>query len=801
MERYIYIGMQILASLLGFVSLFCIMTKEKIKDKDILVTALVTSIMGCLGYLFQLCAGSDGEALLAMKFSFLGKCFVVTLMLLFMGRYLGIFIGKRWYQFFFISDILVMLFMLTCEHHRLFFRRITFEGIMNFERVEPGPVYIYFLLSQMIKLVILICFSSICMKCNRRVSNKFRFCIVFSGLVPLAVLALIVLDFERGFDISSLSYTIALVFLLTAVLKMGIMDTVEEAKVNAIENMTDGLMVVDSEMQLLYANRAAKEIFAEQGKYSQKVQRRLREALVREQYENYHNGDRSYEIRSAAIGDEDQYRGYMILIIDITERARQEQKILELKSEAENASKAKSQFLRNISHEFRTPMNTINGMTKILQNANLTATEQSYIEQLRQASDKLQRMLSDVLDYSKIDSGKMNLIQVEYPIRELIRRIYQNMIKKAGLKNLEFIVEIEENIPRTFFGDDLKIQKILESVIGNAIKFTQEGQIFLKVSGEANPHDGYRLYFSVQDTGSGIRKEDYDRIFGEFNQGQEEEMENDGTGLGLSLARKLAVLMGGDITFTSMFGVGSEFVISICQTVVDEEPEEGEVLFQEELIPEFTAPKAVAAIVDDSPINLKVAEHALHYFEMEVHLFQNGQEFIEEIEKGFAPDMILLDQMMPDLDGKGTFKLFRTYDQNTPVVLMSSNEIEGVREEMIAAGFEDCIFKPMREEKLKKIIYHALPKEKIILDQTEETEDSTKGEYREYLIEQIERLAKCLEYYDLVRANRIIEELDQRIMRVDIQEDIKEIEELLQETKFEEALKRVRKLQNKIDAE
>lgn len=799
MELYIYMGVQILASLLGFVSLFYIMSKEKVKDKDILATALVSSIMGCMGYLFQLCAGSEGEALLAMKFSFLGKCFVVTLMLLFIGRYLGILTGKRWYQFFFLSDFLVLLCMLTCEHHVFFYREITFEGSMNFERIQPGPVYIYFLLSQMVKLVIFIYFSNLCMKRNRLVSNKLRFCIIFSGLVPLTVLALIVLDFDRAFDISSLSYAISLFCLLAAVVKMGITDTVEEAKMNAIENMMDGLMVVDNEMQLLYANQVAKKIFAEHSKYSQKVQRRLREALVKGQHENYHNGERSYEIRSAAIGDKEHYRGYMILIIDITERVRQEQEILALKSEAENASKAKSQFLRNISHEFRTPMNTINGMTKILHNADLTAADRSYVEQLRQASDKLQGMLSDVLDYSKIDSGKMNLIRVEYVLKELIRRIYQNMFKKAGQKNLEFIVEMEENIPRAFFGDDLKIQKMLESVIGNAIKFTQQGQILMKVSARMESHDECRLYFKVQDTGSGIRKEDYDRIFGEFNQGQEEEAGNDGTGLGLSLAKKLAVLMGGDITFTSVFGVGSEFLVSICQKVLDEEMEEEEELFEEELIPEFTAPEAVVAIVDDSPMNLKVAEHALHYFGMKVHLFQSGQEFIEEIEKGLTADIILLDQMMPDLDGKGTFKLFRTYDQSTPVILMSSNEIEGIREEMIEAGFEDCIFKPMREEKIKNTLYHALPKDKIILESMEEGEDPVRGKNREYLEEQMERLEKCLEYYDLVRANRIIEELDQKIMRMDAQQDFKEIKELLRMGEFEEALEKVKKMQSKMD--
>lgn len=795
MSQYIYIGLQLAVVLLGFLSLFYVMSKEEVKDKDILATAVLAAIQGTLGYLFQITAHSPGEALLAMKFSLMGKCFVVTLMLLFIGRYLGIITGKKISRLIFASDFTILFFLLTSEYHTFFYREVSFAGELHFERLTPGPVYNYYLLSQIVKLVSFIYFTNVCMKRNSLVSAKFRICMLFSGVMPLSTLALIVLDFERGFDISSMSYTFALAVLLAAVTKIGMMDTVEEAKKSAIENMTDGMMVLDHDMQLLYANRVAKEIFLDYGKYSLNVQKRLRESMVKGQYETYHSGEKTYEIRTAPVGEEQRHRGYMILIIDVTEREKKEQEILALKSETENASKAKSQFLRNISHEFRTPMNTINGMTKILQNADLTAAERSNLEQLKQAADKLQRMLNDVLDYSKIDSGKMHLIQVEYPLQELIRRVYQNMIKKVEQKNLEFIVEIDEDTPRAYFGDDLKIQQILESVIGNAVKFTSQGQIFLKVSGTMESLDNCRLLFKIQDTGNGIRQEDYDWIFGEFNQGDREMENQDGTGLGLSLARRLALLMDGDITFVSTLGLGTEFVVSICQRVVDAEPVELGNLFQEERIPDFIAPDAEVAVVDDSPINLKVAEHALHYYQMKIHQFQNGQEFLEEVEKGLRVDLILMDQMMPDLDGKGTLKLFRTYHQTTPVVLLASNVIEGVREEMLEAGFTECVFKPLREEKLKEILYHTLPKEKILLEQVqEEAEELEEGEDKEYLKERVERLENSLEYYDLVKAERILDELDQGIIRTDMQEALKEIEQLLREADFEKALERVREL-------
>lgn len=793
MSQYIYTGIQIIVVVLGFISLYYVVSKKEVKNRDILAAASLAAFWGSLGYLSQITAHSSQEALLAARFSLMGKCFVATLMLLFIGRYLGMITGKKTSRLLFVSDAIVLSFLLTSEYHTLFYRKITFTGPMNFERLVPGPFYNYYLLSQVVKLVSFIYFSHICVKHNSFVSMRFRVCMLLSGMMPLAILILIVTDFERGFDISSAAYSVSLFTLIAAVTKMGMMDTVEEAKQSAIENMSDGIMVLDRDRKLLYANRVAKEIFADQGRYSPNVQKRLWESMVKEQYGTYRSGERTYEIRTASVGEEQQQKGYMILIIDVTEREKKEQEILALKTETENASRAKSQFLQNISHEFRIPMNTINGMTKILQNANLTAPERSNLEQLKQAADRLQRMLSDVLDYSKIDSGKMHLIQVEYPLQELVRRVYQNVIKKVEQKNLEFIVEIDEDTPRAYFGDDLKIQQILEAVIGNAIKFTERGQVFLKVSGRMESMDNCRLLFKIQDTGNGIRQEDYDRIFGEFDRGEQEPQKEEGTGLGLSLARKLATLMDGDITFVSTVGLGSEFVINIRQKVVDAEPVEQGKLFSGAGVPDFTAPKAEVVVVDDSPINLKVAEHALHYYQIRTHQFQSGEAFLEEVEKGLQADLILLDQMMPDLDGKGTLKLFRVYDQSTPAVLLTSNDIEGVREEMLEAGFEECIFKPLREEKLKEILYHILPKEKILLEEPpEETEESADTEY---LNERIGRLENSLEYYDLVKTERILDELSQGILRTDMQEDIREIEKFILEGDFEEALKKAKKMQ------
>lgn len=795
MSQYIYIGIQIAATILGFVTLFFIMYKEKVKDKDILVTAIIAGIIGCMGYLLQLLSHAHWDSLLAMQISFFGKCFVVTLMLLFVGRYFGILTGRRWYRLLIIADTVSLVVIFTCEYHGLFYQDISFSEKMHFENVTLGPLYVCYMAYQMLKLICFIYCINVCMKKNKIKSLELNLCMVFSGLILIAGIGLLAMNFKKGFDITSLSYSVMLFFLAKGIVKLGAVDTVEEAQRNAVNNMTDGMMVVDNNLELLYENRTAKEIFSNYDRYSPKVRKRVRETLIKGEHETYHNGNRMYETRTTPLGEGTREKGYMILIIDVTEREKQKQEIMNLKTEAENASKAKSQFLGSISNEFRKPMNTIRGMTEILQNADLAASERANLEQLKQATDKLQRMLNDVLDYSKIDLGKMNLIQVEYPLQELVRRVYQNMEKKASQKSLEFIVEIAEDMPRAYFGDDLKVQQILEAIIGNAIKFTPKGQILLKISGEAGKKDDYKLIFQIQDTGNGIQREYHERIFEVFE--EEDEKRSDGMGLGLALAKKLAALMGGDITFSSTYGIGSEFVVSIYQKVVDAEPlEQGELYQKEELIPNFTAPKAVVAVIDDSPINLKVAEHALHYYQMRIQLFQSGEEFIEEVEKGLSVDLILMDQMMPGLDGKETLKLYRTYNQTTPVVLLSSNAIEGVREEMLEAGFSECVFKPVREGKLKEMLYRELPKEKIVLyKNAEEAEELDEDKDAEYLKNRIGRLESCLEYYDLVKAQRILEELEQGVIGSEIREVLKEVEKCIDNRDFEKALRKVKKLE------
>lgn len=635
------------------------------------------------------------------------------------------------------------------------------------------------------------------MKKSRIKTKKFRLCLIAASLIVIAGLGLLVLDLRDGFHITSLGHSVMLFLLAGGIIKLGTIDTVEEAQQNAVDNMIDGMMVLDHNLELLYENRTAEEIFSNYAGYSLKVRKRMREMLIKGEYETYHNKDKSYETRITPLGEGNRKKGYMILFIDVTQREKQKQEIMTLKAEAENSSEAKSRFLGNISKEFRKPMGTIRGVTEILQNAEMAAEDKANIEKLKKATDKLQRMLNEVLDYSKIDLGKMNLIQVDYFLQDLVRRVYQNMEKKAAQKNLEYIIEIAEDMPGVYFGDDLKIQQVLETVIEYAVKFTSEGQILLKISGEWKERNDYKLVFRIQDTGNGISKEHQQHMFEVF--GKEDKRENDDTGLEMALAKKLAVLMGGDITVSSTDGIGSKFVVTIYQKVVDAEPIKQERLYQkEERIPNYTTPKALAVVVDDSPINLKVAQRALQYYQIKTRLFQSGEEFIEEVEKGLSPDLVLMDQMMPGLDGKEILKLYRTYDQTTPVILLSSNAIEGIREEMQEAGFAECIFKPVREEKLKEILYRELPKEKIVLESMlDEKEKPDEDKDTDYLNNRLGLLADCLEYYDLLKARRILEELEQSVLEGEIRDSLQEIEQYLDQGEFERAYKAAQELENR----
>ncbi len=380
--------------------------------------------------------------------------------------------------------------------------------------------------------------------------------------------------------------------------------------------------------------------------------------------------------------------------------------------EAQNANRAKSTFLANMSHEIRTPINAILGMDELILREDTSEKVKEYAENIKSAGGTLLEIISDVLDFSKIEQGRMDIVNAEYDTRQLLSGIITMISVKADDKGLGFIKDISADIPSKLIGDEKRIREVMINLLDNAVKYTPKGSVTFTVKSEPAEDDGIKLKILVKDTGIGIKEEDRDKLFERFERVDLSSTASiEGTGLGLSIASNLVRLMGGTIECSSVYGSGSEFSVIIPQTVTDRTPI-GDITKRQPAkaggAEEAGSLSGVRVlVVDDSKMNLKVAGGLLKVLGAEVTLCTSGAEMIEEI-KDSIYDVILLDHMMPEMDGiealKKTRDLAGNLNPSTPYIALTANAVVGAREMYIENGFSDYLSKPMKIEELAKVI-------------------------------------------------------------------------------------------------
>ncbi len=435
----------------------------------------------------------------------------------------------------------------------------------------------------------------------------------------------------------------------------------------------------------------------------------------------------------------------MLYVILSEKKARENKELLREKENAESASKAKSIFLANMSHEIRTPINGILGMDSMLLKECKDETLRDYALNIQSAGQTLLSLINDILDISKIESGKMEILPVTYSVFTVLNDCYNMVAVRAKDKNLELVMDISPEIPTALFGDEVRIRQVVNNLLSNAVKYTNEGSVTLSVWAEkvdVDPMQGdntsrVELFIQVKDTGIGIRERDREKLFADFVRLDEKRNRNiEGTGLGLNLTKQLLDMMGGSVQVESTYGKGSVFTVRLLQQVSDENPlGDFEKLYKEHVNvvdavrERFEAPEARVLVVDDMQMNLKVFVGLLKNTKIQIDTAINGAEALEFVQKQ-RYDVIFLDHMMPVMDGIEAFrrmkKLVSNPNVNTPVVMLTANAVAEARNGYMDEGFSDYLAKPIREEVLLSCLRKFLPKNLVKVVVEEKVEEPLK---------------------------------------------------------------------------
>ncbi len=436
-----------------------------------------------------------------------------------------------------------------------------------------------------------------------------------------------------------------------------------------------------------------------------------------------------------------QLKEYIEYISEQTKKERAEKEAALTESQINAAaSKAKSAFLANMSHEIRTPINAVLGMDEMILRESKDKAILNYATNIKLAGSNLLSIVNDVLDFSKIEAGKMELLPDNYETSSMIIDLMNMTRERAKKKGLNYELNITSDLPKTLYGDSIRIKQCILNLITNAIKYTKEGSITFSVSYNKVNDAEILLIVKIKDTGCGIKKEDINKLFTPFERIEEEKNRTiEGSGLGISIVKKLLDMMGSKLNVISQYGKGSEFSFGINQKVIDwteigdineayKESVEELTNYQEKL----HAPKAKLLFVDDTEMNLDVIKGLLKNTGMQIDTVLSGKDALEAV-KNTKYDILFIDHRMPEMDGIQTLHAMKNMSDNLcinkPCIALTANAINGVKKMYLEEGFDDYLSKPVNPAKLEEMIRQHLPQDYI----EEPGEENSSDDYSDFI--------------------------------------------------------------------
>ena len=698
-----------------------------------LLFSAVTNLVYDVACLLELRATDQQSYVVALKLGYLGRVWIGFSLFLFGLELCGIYFPAVAKNVLAICHAVIYATILEVEHTDLYYNYMEFFMDGDFPKLlhTGGPLY-YF--QTALNLFYAVAGVSLVFRTFLREKNpvaKKRYMLMSITMFSIAATYVIyffkLVPLAKKFDVMIFGFAVGNALMLIAIIKYRMLDAKTIARNYVVDELSEGIIVVDPAERISYHNKPAEKLFpALAGKSiitdnASGVLGSIRHAI--DEGKPIRMNDRIYTPKANPLVIDGTDVGTLYALGDDTEQYHYMNELKKQREIADEANKAKSQFLANMSHEIRTPINAILGMDEMVLRTSTEKEVIDYAEDILSSGKTLLALINDILDFSKVEEGKMEIIPVQYEPVTMKNDLVNMVRERATQKGLAINVEYDGNIPRLLMGDEIRIKQCALNLLTNAVKYTKEGKIGLKIGYEKEDDQHIILSVVVSDTGAGIKQEDMDNLFSPFVRIDEEKNRNiEGSGLGISITKRLLDLMGSQLKVQSEFGKGSVFSFAVRQEVLSwdasgsgSEKYDSSGVRKKEYKELFHAPDARILVVDDIKMNLTVFTKLLRKTQIQIDTARSGPEAIA-LAKENSYDIIFVDHLMPDMDGIETLHHMKENEgANPPVyIVLTANAISGAREMYLEEGFVDYVTKPVEGEKLEKLIMSYLKPEKLL---------------------------------------------------------------------------------------
>ena len=716
--------------IIGFIMMVLIFRARPSEQQKILFAGTLFTFLDVTGYYFELKSSNLVTMGLAVRMEYIGTAMGLLSFLFFTCLYSNHLNSKpiRFIKTFYtISNTFIMFLVITMDYHTLFYKSMSYTEVNGLYLLtyEPGIFHYWWVLTITIMGILIAAIMIQSVLEHKGQKRPELFLIFAASLIPIGIWLLRGIGVFGDYDSYPLSMLLTETFLVIVMYRYRLFDTVKNAKDRVLDDIKEGILVVDGLGSLIYSNREVGLVFSDVDWNDKDTV----DTQVFHFMETHPDGfiiqERFYEWQRNDIFDDQQRKaGTLYRITDMTDNYLYTKQLIELKEEAERANEAKSSFLARMSHEIRTPINAVLGMNEMILRETTSDSVREYATNIHSAGKVLLSIINDILDLSKIESGKMELMEGSYNIGNMLLDIETLISLRAEEKGLNFKIVSDANMPKMLYGDETRIKQCIVNLLTNSVKYTHEGSVTLEVDYANNDDGTINLWVSVSDTGIGIKEGDLYMLFDPFTRFDMRKNKTiEGTGLGLSITKRLLEMMDGNLTVESVYGTGSTFSFVVPQKKAgDEILGDYKTTVGDAELPDardrraYVAPNARILAVDDTRVNITVVKGLLKRLKVQFDSALSGQECLNKVRENHY-DIILLDHMMPEMDGIETLHNMQQMDeyiQDKPVVIaLTANAIVGAKEEYLREGFADYLSKPIDSARLEQLIHKYLSEDLI----------------------------------------------------------------------------------------